>query len=100
MEKIAGRRLTMTETRHLTSILARVHKKARVPTKEAVKEAVQNELRSIAGEKGYWKRRLTKMAYAALDLDTAKKARVSRSSWMGAINHQKNLVKWIPEHDR
>ena len=100
----------MTETRRLTSILARVHRKARVPTKGAIKDAVDKEIRSVGGDKGYWRQRLTKLAYASLDLNTRKAVvkprkvfvpkKVSSSLLMGARNHERTLVKGIPEHDR
>ena len=108
MKKIAGR-LTMTETRRLTSILARVHKKARVPTKGAVREAIKKELASVLGDRPYWKHRLTRLAYANLGLNKAKKhfaanretgIVLSPTLLMGARNHERTLVKGIPEHDR
>lgn len=109
MERISGR-LTMAEGRRLSSILARVHKRAPVPTKKTVREAVKKEIASVLGDRPYWKRRLTKLAYAALCLNKAKKVvppvkrrmrtKVSPALLIGAWNHERELMKEVPEHDR
>lgn len=102
--KMRGR-VTITEGRHLASVMERV------ANGMPLREAVRQELADVLGDKPHWKRRLTKLAEDRLKLKMAAKPKkifaparktriVSPALLMGARNHERELVKGVPEHDR
>ena len=95
--------LTSTEKRHLDSVLRLIHHGGK-----SLRDAVRHELWHVAGDKPFWRARLTKLAKGrlgglerkALTEPATKTGDFSKRYFLAARAFQRKILKDVPLSDQ